>query len=121
MTTILSYVGDAIWVLVMAFIASGARAVMQRIPPNARVPLRLSATGFDIRTPRNIAIGVVVGMPFVLGLFLLYVSRTYAVTLQDGLIMLLIRLTVAPLCAMGFLAWLRQAMETLEREGALRS
>ena len=115
----LSLAADAVWILVMALIASSSRAAMQRIAADVAVPMQFSLKGeVNWRAPRNIAFGVMIGVPLVLGLILLVVGRRAEP--QDFLLIFLVRMTAAPLLAVVHLAWLKVVLEVLAREGRLK-
>jgi len=121
MADILSYAGDALWILVMAIIASTSRAALKRIPADVAVPMQFGASaGGAWRAPRNFAFTLVIGVPFVVGLLLLFAGRTAPESADEALLIFLVRALVAPLMALFHLIWLRSALKTLDDEGALK-
>ena len=116
----LPYVGDAMWILATALIASTSKGAMARIPAHVRVPMqRLFRRQPAWRAPRNVAFGFSIGLALVVGLGLLVAGRL-APTPQGGLLILLIRAFTAPLFVLAHLSWLRGALRILEDEGALK-
>lgn len=116
----LPYVGDAVWILVTASIASTSRAALARIPADVRTPLPFSpSVTARPRGSRNAAFAVAIGAPLLVGLALLIFGRL-AGTPEKAVLVFLVRLAVAPLFALAHLAWLRGVLRTLEDEGALR-
>jgi len=121
MADILSYAGDALWIVVMSIIASTSRAALKRIPADAGVPMQFSAGERVVwRAPRNLAFTLAIGVPFVVGLLLLFAGRTAADSPDEALLIFLVRAVVAPLMALFHLIWLRFALKTLDDEGALK-
>jgi hypothetical protein len=121
MIEILSYAGDVLWIVVMAIIASTSRAALKRIPADLAVPMRWSAASPTAwRVPRNAAFTVMIGVPFVAGLLLLFAGRTAPDSIDEALLVFLLRAVIAPLMALFHLIWLRSALQTLEAEGALK-
>lgn len=122
MTEILFYAGDALWIIVMSIIASTSRAALKRIPADASVPMQLgSGSRVAWRAPRNLAFTLVIGAPFVVGLFLLFAGRTAMETPDEALLIFLVRALIAPLMALFHIVWLRSALKTLDDERVLKS
>lgn len=120
MLAILPYVGDALWILVMATIASTSRAALARIPRDVRTPLPFAPrAGERPRGSRNAAFAMAIGAPLLVGLALLIFGRL-APTPEKAMLVFLVRTATAPLFALAHLAWLRGALRTLDDEGALR-
>jgi hypothetical protein len=121
MADILSYAGDVLWIVVMAIIASTSRAALKRIPPGTRMPMQWSVTRKPSwRAPRDAAFTLMIGLPFVVGLLLLFAGRTAPDSPDEALIIFLVRASVAPLMALIHLIWLRLALKTLDDEGVLK-
>ncbi|WP_395674533.1 hypothetical protein [Phenylobacterium sp.] len=109
MLAILPYVADALWILVMAAIASTCRSAMQQIPKDARIAMPWSGGG-GRQIPRDAAMAMAIGVPFVFGLILLAVGRL-ADAPDKVLIVFLARLATAPVFALVHIGWLRGVME----------
>jgi len=121
MLGLLPYVGDGLWILVMAAIASTSRAALARIPRDVRMPLPFAPrAGVRPRGPRDAAFAMAIGAPLLVGLALLIFGRL-AQTPDKAMLIFLVRTATAPLFALAHIAWLRGALRTLEDEGALRS
>ena len=114
MLTVLHYLGDGLWILAMALIASTSRGALKRVPAGVRMPM-----WGGVRLPRNLALGAMFGVPLVLGLALSFWSATGAADLQGAVILFLIRATLAGLFAVVGLTWLRGSLRKLEDEGAV--
>jgi len=114
MLTVLHYLGDGLWILAMALIASTSRGALKRVPAAVKMPM-----WGGLRLPRNVALGAMFGVPLVLGLGLSFWSATGVADPQGALILFLVRATLAGLFAVVGLTWLRGSLRTLEDEGAV--
>lgn len=118
---VLAIAGDAIWIFVMATIASATRRAAKLIPADARLPMQWSLKGRPVwRARRAPAFALVVGIPLVLGLILSAAARAPQDDPGDPLILFLVRMALAPLMALVHLLWLRGALRTLGDEGVLK-
>ena len=76
MLTVLHYVADAFWIVAMALIASTSRGALRRVPAEAKMPMQWGKGGKPTwRVARNPALGVMFGLPLVLGLGLSALQR----------------------------------------------
>ncbi|MDZ4375590.1 MAG: hypothetical protein U1C74_29775 [Phenylobacterium sp.] len=118
---LLAILGDAVWIFVMATIASATRRAVKAIPQDARLPMQW---GLDRkptwRAPRNLALGFSVGLPLVIGLVLSAAARATDLDAGEPLLLFLVRMAIAPVFALVHMLWLRGVMRTLEAEGALK-
>ncbi|MBL8771999.1 MAG: hypothetical protein JNK30_11515 [Phenylobacterium sp.] len=118
---VLAIVGDAVWIFVMATIASATRRAAKVIPADARVPMQWSLRGRTVwRAPRTVAFLLVVGIPLALGLILSAAARAPGPDTGGPLLLFLVRLALAPVMALVHLVWLRRAMRALDSEGVLK-
>jgi len=116
--SLLSVLGDAMWIVAMAMIASGAQRFWRRLPDDVRVPM---PWGFSrVRSGRASAIAVAVGLPLAAGLVLSAVARDPGLAPDRVLLAFLVRAFTAPLFVLAHHAWIRAASQTLEAEGALK-
>ena len=119
MEAALGYAGDALWIVVMAIIASTSRAALRRIPPGVRVPMAWGAGRRPIwRAGRAAAFCLAIGVPLAFGLALLVVGRL--ADPAQALLVFLVRAATAPIFALAHILWLRSALRTLEDEGAVK-
>ena len=116
--SVLSILGDAMWIVAMAMIASGAQRFWRRLPVEARVPM---PWGFSrIRGGRASVMVVAVGLPLAAGLVLSALARDPDLSPDRVLLAFLARAFTAPLFVLAHHAWIRAASQTLEAEGALK-
>jgi len=117
----LSIVGDAVWIVAMALIASGSRTGWRRIPDDVRVPMqwRLDKTP-TWRAAKRVAFGVTLAVPLVFGLILSAAARDVSLGADERLLNFLVRTATAPVFVLIHYAWLRAALKTLASEGALK-
>lgn len=115
MLTVLHYIGDGLWILAMALIASTSRGALKRVPAGVKMPM-----WGGVRLPRNAALGIMFGAPLLIGLSLSATSASGALDAQSALILFLVRVTLAGGFAVVCLTWLRGSLRTLEDEGAVR-
>ncbi len=122
MLTVLHYLGDGLWILAMALIASTSRGALKRVPPTVRMPMQWGKDGKPTwRLPRNTALGLMFGAPLVIGLALSALSSLAAADAQSAVILFLMRALLAGLFAVVCLTWLRGSLRTLEDEGAVKA
>lgn len=120
MLTVLHYVADAFWIVAMALIASTSRGALRRVPAEARMPMQWGKGGKPTwRAARNPALGVMFGLPLVLGLGLSALQRLGVETPQQAVLMFLVRVLLAGLFAIVHVTWLRASLRTLEDEGVV--
>lgn len=119
--SVLSILGDAMWIVAMAMIASGSQRFWRRLPADMRVPMQWSLK----RTPtwragKPLAFGLTIGIPLVFGLLLSAVARDPSIAPDERLLTFLLRAFTAPLFVLVHYAWIRAAGRALEGEGALK-
>jgi len=120
MLTVLHYVADAFWIVAMALIASTSRGALRRVPAEAKMPMQWGKGGKPTwRVARNPALGVMFGLPLVLGLGLSALQRLGVETPQQAVLMFLVRVLLAGLFAIVHVTWLRASLRTLEDEGVV--
>ena len=116
---LLLILGDAMWIVAMAMIASGAQRFWKHLRPGARPPLPWGLC--RRRGGRGLAVGLAVGVPLVLGLALSAAARDPQMAPDRQLLLFLFRAFLAPLFVLAHYAWLRAATRALDAEGALKS
>lgn len=114
MLTALHYIADGLWILAMALIASTSRGALKRVPAGVRMPM-----WGGVRLARNLALGIMFGAPLLIGLGLSAMSSAGGLDAQGGVILFLVRVTLAGLFAVVCLTWLRGSLRALEDEGAV--
>ncbi|ODT85142.1 hypothetical protein [Phenylobacterium sp. SCN 70-31] len=118
---LLAILGDAVWIFVMATIASATRRAVKTIPADARLPMQWGAGGRPgWRARRNPAFALAVGLPLIVGLGLSAAARAPGLDASDPLVLFLVRMAIAPVFALVHMLWLRAVVRTLDAEGALR-
>jgi hypothetical protein len=110
MLAALPYVADALWILVMAAIASTSRSAMQRIAKDARIPIPWSGGRSGRRISRDAAMAMAIGVPFVFGLVLLAIGKA-ADAPDKAVVVFLARVATAPVFALVHMAWLRGVLD----------
>jgi hypothetical protein len=119
--SLFSIVGDAIWIVAMAMIASGSQRFWRRLPADARVPMQWSVKRPPTwRAAKPLAFGLTIGIPFVLGLVLSAAARAPSNAPSDVLLIFLTRTFTGPLFVLIHYAWMGAAARTLNAEGALK-
>ena len=116
MPSVLHYLGDGLWILAMALIASTSRGALKRVPASVKMPL-----WGGVRLARNPALGIMFGAPLLIGLGLSATSAAGRLDAQGAAILFLVRVTLAGLFAVVCLTWLRASLRTLEDEGAVNA
>ena len=118
--SLLSILGDAMWIVAMAMIASGSQRFWRRLPPDARVPMQFGFGGQPTwRASRGVALVFVPVLATVIGLVLLVAART-AESADAQLLIFGVRAFTASTLALAHFLWLTAALKTLAAEGALK-
>ena len=112
---ILSYIGDALWVVALSIMFSTSRQAWRRIPQDVKPPL------MGVRLPRMLVVWALPGAAFLLSLWFALQARTWRGDPDLAFILFGVRAVTASLLALLHLRWLGDAMATLEREGQLKS
>jgi uncharacterized membrane protein YGL010W len=99
----------------MAIMASTASNAWKRTQPEARVPL------MGARFNRNVGYGLVPAAAILILLGLGYEARRPDLTDQVALLLIAVRMFAASTFALVHLTLLKAALQTLEREGQLKS
>lgn len=119
--SVISILGDAVWIVAMALIASATRGAWARLPADARLPMQWGLGGKpNWRAGKPLALAITVGAPLVFGLVLSAMARSPGLAPDELMILFLTRLTTAPLFVLAHMAWMRAAMRVLDAEGALK-
>jgi len=119
--SVISILGDAVWIVAMAMIASATRAAWARMAADAQLPMQWSADRKPTwRAGKPLALAVTLGVPLVFGLVLSGLARSPGLAADQLTILFLVRVATAPLFILGHMLWMRAALRTLEAEGALK-
>ena len=119
--SVLSILGDAVWIVAMAMIASATRAAWARLAPGARLPMRWRADRQPTwRAGKPTALVITIGLPLAFGLVLSGLARSPELAPDERMVLFLLRLATAPLFILGHMLWMRAALRTLDSEGALK-
>lgn len=111
---ILTYAGDALWVIALTIMFGASRQAWRRIPPGVKPPL------MGARLPRLLVVWTLPGAAFLLSLWFALSARTWREDADLAFILFGVRAVSASLLALLHLRWLGQAMTTLGREGQLK-
>jgi hypothetical protein len=118
---VLALLGDAVWIFVMATMASANRRAGKAIPAGVRLPMQWRQDRKPTwRAAKPLAFGLTLGVPLVVGLALSAAARAPDLDAGEPLILFLVRMATAPLVALAHMLWLRAALRTLDAEGALK-
>ncbi|MDO9224240.1 MAG: hypothetical protein Q7U20_11080 [Caulobacter sp.] len=116
----LSIIGDVFWILCLALMSSMSWGAWKRIAPATQVPVAWKGETPSARAHRLPALWLVPVLAFAVGAWLKLESRAPDIALDEALIVLGVRLTLAPLAAVLHMSQIRRALATLEAEGNLR-
>ncbi|MBI5939049.1 MAG: hypothetical protein HY859_01350 [Caulobacterales bacterium] len=116
----LSITGDVFWILCLALMSSLSWNAWKRIAPDTQVPVAWKGEAPSARAHRLPALWLVPVLAFALGAWLKFESRAPGIGIDEALITLGVRLTLAPLVAVLHMSQVRRALATLEAEGNLR-
>jgi hypothetical protein len=118
---VLGYAADALWIVALSIMAGASRQAWSRIPAGTPMPLLARRGGAPgLSAPRAVALLLIPGAAFVVGLLLLGVSVQAARTPPGAVILFSARATLAALFALAHLRWLHAALERLGAQGQLR-
>ncbi len=115
----LSLAGDVFWILALALMASFTLAAWKRIPGDAKVPVLWKGMTATVRTPRAVALLTLPVLAFAIGIWLKLESRGVGLDLENAVIGLLVRVTLAPLFALLHVGRVHKALAILDAEGGL--
>ena len=119
--SVISILGDAVWIVAMAMIASATRAAWARMAADAQLPMQWGADRKPTwRAGKPLALAITLGVPLVFGLVLSGLARSPGLAADQLTILFLVRVSTAPLFILGHMLWMRAALRTLEAEGALK-
>jgi hypothetical protein len=118
--TVLTYLGDAVWILALSLMAGASRQAWSRMDAETLVPLQPGAPKGP-RLRRNIALSAAPAVAFLASLFLVAGVRSLSLTPDMALVLFGVRIVLAALATLAHLGWLRAVMAQLKAEGALRS
>ncbi|ATQ44690.1 hypothetical protein [Caulobacter mirabilis] len=115
----LSLAGDVFWILALALMASFTLAAWKRIPGDAKVPVLWKGMTATVRAPRAAALLTLPILAFAIGIWLKLESRGAGLDLENAVIGLLVRVTLAPLFALLHIGRVHKALAILDAEGGL--
>ena len=116
---ILDIAGTILWVIALGVMAGASRTGFRQVPKGVPVPMLWDNKRVVVwRAPRTIGLTLVPAIAFFAGLPLMYLAKT-APDLDQAVIWLGVRATLAPLIAVAHLGHLRRAIQTLGAEGRL--
>jgi hypothetical protein len=115
----LSLAGDVFWILCLAVMASVTWAAQKRIPAGTSVPVAWRGQAVLVRAPKLPALWLVLTLAMALGVWLKFESLALHQTETGAVILLGVRLTLAPLLAVLQISQVRRGLESLEAEGGL--
>jgi hypothetical protein len=101
----LSYIGDALWVIVLTIMFQASRQAWSRTRPGETLRLPMGEIG------RGLGIWALPGAAFAFSLWLALQAREQAVEADLAVIVFGVRATVGPLLALLHLHWLKAAMD----------
>ena len=116
----LSIVGDVFWILCLALMSSLSWSAWKRVASDTQVPVAWKGETASVRAHRLPALWLVPALAFAAGVWLKFESRAPGIDLDDALIALGVRLTLAPLLAVLHMSQVRRALATLDAEGQLK-
>jgi hypothetical protein len=117
----LSILGDAFWILALAFIGATLRQLAAKLGPDIRVPMPWTPKGWrSLRPPRNVAFTILFGAPLILGLALSFGGRWMTEDPYMPMIFFGLKTATAGLATINHLSWLKSTLRTLLIEGQLK-
>jgi len=116
----LSLFGDVFWIAALSLMAGCSRWAWKQIKPGARIPIHWSRDGQPtVRAGRWPGLWGLVLIAFAIGCYMKVESLSPKLGTDTIIIILLVRLTAAPLFAVIHLIQVRRGMLTLAGEGQL--
>lgn len=112
----LSIAGDVFWIVALALMASFTLTVWKRVGPGARVPVLWRGGVATILASRALALLPVPVIAFVAGLWLKAESGAAHLDMTGALVILGIRLTLAPLVALLQITRLQKALSLMDAD-----
>lgn len=116
----LSIVGDVFWILCLALMSGLSWSAWKRIAADTRVPVAWKGDTPSVRAHRLPALWLVPVLAFAVGAWLKFESRAPGIGLDEALIALGVRLTLAPLAAVLHMSQVRRALLALDAAGQLK-
>jgi hypothetical protein len=118
---ILTFAGDALWIIALSIMAGASREAWKRTDAETRMPMQFRADGAPLwRAKRNSALLTLPVTAFVVSIVLVVFNRNRAATGDAAIILFGVRALAAALFALAHLRWLKASMAVLEQEGALK-
>ena len=111
---VLSYFGDALWVVALSIMFGASRQAWRRIPQDVKPPL------MGVRLPRMLVVWALPGAAFLLSLWFALAARQWSGEGDIAFIVFGVRAVSASLLALLHLRWLAAGLKALEREGQLK-
>jgi hypothetical protein len=102
---VLTYIGDALWVVALTIMFSASRHAWSRTRPGEKLVLPIGEIG------RGLGIWALPGAAFAFSLWLALQAREQAAAGDLAVIVFGVRAAAAPLLALLHLAWLKAALD----------
>ncbi len=115
----LSLAGDVFWILCLAVMTSVTWAAQKRIPAGTSVPVAWRGQAVLVRAPKLPALWLVLALAMALGAGLKFESQALDQTEAGAMVLLGVRMTLAPLLAVLQMSQIRRGLESLDAEGQL--
>ncbi len=117
----LRILGDALWIIALAMMASSARNAARHVLPGARVPMLFRKSGEPgWRLPRNAAFATTTVLGLAIWLVLLWIGRQTPADLATQIVAFGVRATLAAFMALAHMHWMKAALAALAAEGQLK-
>ncbi|WP_091735939.1 hypothetical protein [Phenylobacterium immobile] len=119
--TLLAYIGDAFWIIALAWMAGAARDASRKLEADVKFPL-LYRKGQPVqRTSKGWALSAYPMMALGFSLILMVESRRPDLSVNGAWLLFGARMAAAPLALRLHRVWLNGAMDMLKAEGAVKS
>jgi hypothetical protein len=118
----LTLIVDGLWIAALAIMSSVSRQTFERTLPTAKVPMPFGLKGLTKwRINRLLAVSFTPTLACIVWLFMLSVGQGAPEGSSQRMMMLVLRLSIAPLFCLIHLWHMREALKLLTAEGQLRS
>lgn len=107
----LSIAGDVFWIVALALMASVSLATWKLLPPDARLPVLWRDMTATLSAPKAVGLLAIPVAAFAVGAWLKIESRAEHLETTSALIVLGIRVTIAPLLALLHITRTHRAMQ----------
>lgn len=118
----LTIVVDGLWIAALAIMSGASRQAYGRMLPTAKAPMHFGLKGQPgWRAPRLLAVVLTPALATALWLILIGMGQSAPAGSSERIMMIGLRLFLAPVFALVHLWHMRQALKVLAAEGQLRS